>query len=181
MSISFSGVGSGLPIDEWITALVKIEQDKVDSLTKDKEALQKKQTTLNTLKSEYSAVQTATQKLTDSLYGAGSDIFSKVNVSASDTSVVTATVTQYATPSSLDLEVFSLATATKKQSYEHDALRTSSNKLSELGVTTSGNFEINGATINVTPDMTIDSLIYQINNSPQANVKASLSKWSPCN
>ena len=115
MSISFSGVGSGLPIDEWITALVKIEQDKVDSLTKDKEALQKKQTTLNTLKSEYSAVQTATQKLTDSLYGAGSDIFSKVNVSASDTSVVTATVTQYATPSSLDLEVFSLATATKKQ------------------------------------------------------------------
>lgn len=176
MSISFSGVGSGLPIDEWITALVKIEQDKVDSLTKDKEALQKKQTTLNTLKSEYSAVQTATQKLTDSLYGAGSDIFSKVNVSASDTSVVTATVTQYATPSSLDLEVFSLATATKKQSYEHDALRTSSNKLSELGVTTSGNFEINGATINVTPDMTIDSLIYQINNSSQANVKASLSK-----
>ena len=176
MSISFSGVGSGLPIDEWITALVKIEQDKVDSLTKDKEALQKKQTTLNTLKSEYSAVQTATQKLTDSLYGAGSDIFSKVNVSASDTSVVTATVTQYATPSSLDLEVFSLATATKKQSYEHDALRTSSNKLSELGVTTSGNFEINGATIIVTPDMTIDSLIYQINNSSQANVKASLSK-----
>ena len=84
MSISFSGVGSGLPIDEWITALVKIEQDKVDSLTKDKEALQKKQTTLNTLKSEYSAVQTATQKLTDSLYGAGSDIFSKVNVSASE-------------------------------------------------------------------------------------------------
>ena len=45
MSISFSGVGSGLPIDEWITALVKIEQDKVDSLTKDKEALQKEQTT----------------------------------------------------------------------------------------------------------------------------------------
>lgn len=176
MSISFSGVGSGLPIDEWITALVKLEQDKVDALTKQKEALQKKQTTLNTLKSEYSSVQSSTLKFTDSLHGAGSDIFSKVGVSASDTSIVTASVTQYATPSSLDLEVFSLAAATRKQSDQNEALRNSSNKLSELGVTTSGNFEINGATINVTPEMTIDSLIYQINNSSQAGVKASLSK-----
>ena len=60
MSISFSGVGSGLPIDEWITALVKIKQDKVDALSKDQEALQKKQSTLNTLKSEYNAIKTNT-------------------------------------------------------------------------------------------------------------------------
>ena len=174
MSISFSGVGSGLPIDEWITALVKIEQDKVDSLTKDKEALEKKQTTLNTLKSEYNAVQTATLKFTDALMGAGSDIFSKVSVSASDTSVVTATVTQYSTPASIELEIESLATNSVKTSEYNEAFKDSSKKLSELGVTTAGNFQINGANINVTPDTTIDSLIYQINNSSTAGVKASL-------
>ena len=174
MSISFSGVGSGLPIDEWITALVKIEQDKVDSLTKDKEALEKKQTTLNTLKSEYNAVQTATLKFTDSLMGAGSDIFSKVSVSASDTSVVTATVTQYSTPASIELEIESLATNSVKTSEYNEAFKDSSKKLSELGVTTAGNFQINGANINITPDTTIDSLIYQINNSSTAGVKASL-------
>ena len=174
MSISFSGVGSGLPIDEWITALVQVEQDKVESLTTQKEALEKKQTTLNTLKSEYNAVQTATLKFTDSLHGAGSDIFSKVTVSASDTSVVTATVTQYSTPASLELEIESLASAAIKTSEFNEALKDSSKKLSDLGVTTSGNFQINGANINVTPDTTIDSLVYQINNSSTAGVKASL-------
>lgn len=177
MSISFSGVGSGLPIDEWITALVKIKQDKVDALSKDQENLQKKQSTLNTLKSEYNAIQSSSLKFTDSLMGPGSDLFTKVSVSASETSVVTATVTQYATPSAFDLEIKQLASSTVRRSDESDVWRDSSKKLSDLGMTAeSGNFEINGATINVTKDMTIDSLIYQINNSSTAGVKASLEK-----
>ena len=174
MSISFSGVGSGLPIDEWITAFVKVEQDKVDSLTDQRDALTDKQNILNSLSSEYSAVQSATLTFTDSLLGAGSDIFSKVSVSASDTSVVTATVTQFATPATIELEIESLASSSIKTSEYNEALKDSSKKLSDLGVTTAGNFQINGATINVTPDMTIDSLVYQINSSTSANVKASL-------
>ena len=174
MSISFSGVGSGLPINEWVTALVEVKQSKVDALEEQRDALTDKQTILNSLKSEYSAVQSATMKFTDSLLGAGSDIFSKVSVSASDTSVVTATVTQFATPASIELEIESLATSSVKTSEYNEALKDSSKKLSELGVTTSGNFQINGATINVTADMTIDSLVYQINSSTSANVKASL-------
>ena len=105
MSISFSGVGSGLPIDEWISALVEVEQAKVKTLETQKETLQKKQSALNTLKSSYSSLQSSTTKFTDSLFGAGMDMFSKVSVSASDTSVVTASVTQYSTPSSIELEV----------------------------------------------------------------------------
>lgn len=174
MSISFSGVGSGLPIDEWVAALVKVEQDKVDSLTDQRDALTDKQNILNSLSSEYSAVQSATLTFTDSLLGAGSDIFSKVSVSASDTSVVTATVTQFATPATIELEIESLASSSIKTSEYNEALKDSSKKLSDLGVTTAGNFQINGATINVTPDMTIDSLVYQINSSTSANVKASL-------
>lgn len=178
MSISFSGLGSGLPIDEWITKLVAVEQAKVDTLNAQRETITKKQSALNTLKSEYNAVQTAASKFTDCLFGAGMDFFSKVAVKISGQDeknpIVSATVTQYSTPSSIDLEVKSLATATVRTSDYFDAFKSSSNKLSELGVTSEGTFQINGATINVKPDMTIDSLVYQINNSAQAGVKASL-------
>ena len=54
MSISFSGVGSGLPISDWIDALVKVEQAKIDPLTAQQKALQEKSKTLNTLSSTYS-------------------------------------------------------------------------------------------------------------------------------
>ena len=178
MSISFSGLGSGLPIDEWISQLVAIEQAKVDTLTTQRKEITQKQSALNTLKSEYSAVQTAATKFTDCLYGSGMDFFSKVsvNISGQDENKknATATVTQYSTPASLEMEVKSLATSTVKRSLYFDAFKNSSNKLSELGVTAESTFEINGASINVNPDMTIDSLVYQINNSSQAGVKASL-------
>lgn len=178
MSISFSGLGSGLPIDEWISQLVAVEQAKVDTLTAQKKTITQKQSALNTLKSEYSAVQTAANKFTDCLFGSGMDFFSKVSVSVSgqeeDNKIATASVTQYTTPASLELEVESLATATVKNSNYFSAFKNSANQLSALGVTSEGNFEINGATINVKPDMTIGSLVYQINNSAQAGVKASL-------
>ena len=176
MSISFSGLGSGLPIDEWITALVEVEQAKVETLEAEKEVLQKKQESLNTLKSEYSALENATIKLTDSLHGAGSDIFTKVSVSTSETSTITANVSQYATPSTIDLAIDSLATQSVRKSNQMDGLRNSSTKLSELGVTQNATFEINGASISVTPDTTVDNLIYKINNSSTAGVSASLEK-----
>lgn len=174
MSISFSGVGSGLPIDEWVAALVKVEQAKVTTLESEKAVLEKKQTALNTLKSSYSSLQSSTTKFTDCLLSAGMDMFSKVSVSASDASVINATVTQFSTPASVELEVESLATKSVKTSEYHEALKDSTKKLSELGVTSSGNFQINGTTINVKADMTVDSLIYQINNSSGSGVNASL-------
>lgn len=142
MSISFSGLGSGLPIDEWVTALVKIEQDKVDALEEQKEVLQDKQEALNTLKSDYTALENAATTLTDSLLGAGMDLFNSVNVSTSETSIVTATVTQYATPSKFELTIESLATESKRTSDQNDLLRDSSNKLSAFGVTQNATFEI---------------------------------------
>ena len=178
MSISFSGLGSGLPIDEWISKLVSVEQAKVDTLTTQRSAITKKQSALNTLKSEFSAVQSAATKFTDCLYGSGMDFFSKVSVKVSgqdeENPILSASVTQYSTPSSMELEVESLATATVRKSKSFDALKNSSNKLSELGINVEGTLQINGAEINVKPDMTVDSLVYQINNSAQAGVKAYL-------
>ena len=177
MSISFSGVGSGLPISDWIDALVEVEQSKIDTLTAKQKTLNQKSSTLNTLRSTYSAVNTASLKFTDALHGSAADIFSKVSVTASDASIVTASVTQSATPSVVKLEVEQLATATVRKSYGADQLAAdiftdTSKKLSEIGDVKTGSFKINNAIINVTPDMTVDSLVYTINNSTTAGVKA---------
>lgn len=177
MSISFSGVGSGLPISDWIDALVEVEQSKIDVLTEKQKALQEKSSTLNTLNSTYSAVKSATTVFTDALHGSAADIFTKVSVTTSDSSIVTASVTQSSTPAVIKLKVSQLATATERRSYGPDQLAAdiftdTSKKLSELGDVKTGSFKINGAVINVNPNMTVDSLVYTINNSTTAGVKA---------
>ncbi len=174
MTIQFTGVGSGLPISDWIDALVGLKQDDIDVLTEEQKVLQEKSNTLSTLKSTYNSVKTSTMKLTDSLFGPASDIFSKVQVSTSDESIVECTVTQVATPSKLTLEVDRLATKAQKKTYQNDVFKDSSKKLSELGDVKSGSFTINGAVISVSPDMTVDGLIYAINNSADAKVNAYL-------
>lgn len=177
MGLSFSGVGSGLPISDWIEALVKVDQDKIDVLKKQQEGLQKKSSTLSTLKNTYSAVNSSTLKLTDSLHGPASDIFSQVSVSTSDSSIVSASATQLSTPAVIKLKIKQLATQTTRRSFGSDTLGAdiftdTSKKLSELGAVKEGVMTINGAKINISPDMTADSLIYQINNNVEAGVKA---------
>ena len=177
MTISFSGVGSGLPISDWIEALVKVEQQKIDTLYEKQKTLSTKQSALNTLSSTYSSVKSSSQKFTDSLHGSAADIFSKVSVTTSDSSIVTATVTQASTPAVVKLKVTQLASATERRSYGTDQLAAdiftdTSKKLSEIGDVKTGSFKINDAIINVTPDMTVDSLVYTINNSTKANVSA---------
>lgn len=183
MSISISGVGSGLPINEWIEAFVEVEQSKIDSLTAQQEELNEKSNTLNTLKSTYSAVNTATLKFTDALYGASSDIFAKISVTTSDedNKYLTATATQLATPAILKISVQQLASPTARRTYGPDSpdgkqldFSDSSVKLSDLGYDKEGTFTINGATFAVDGDTTIDGLVYQINNSSDANVSAHL-------
>ncbi len=181
MSIAMSGVGSGLPINEWIEALVEVQQPKIDTLLAEQKALNEKSTSLNTLKSTYSAVNTATLKFTDSLYGPSSDIFTKVSATTSDEEgkFLTATATQLATPAVLKISVKQLATSTSRKTYGPDSadgkqldFSDSSKKLSELGFDKEGSFKINGVTFNVSGDTTIDGLIYDINNSADAGVQA---------
>ena len=175
MTLQFAGVGSGLPISDWIDVLVKIKQEKIDELSTKQKALQTKSDKLNALKSTYASVQSSTVKLTDSLHGSASDIFSSVEATVSDDTMIKATVTQVATPSKMSIEVLQLATQTEQTTNSSDVFRNSSKKLSELSPDLKeGVIKINDATINVSPDMTVDSLIYSINNSPNAKVKAYL-------
>lgn len=169
MGLSFSGLGSGLPIDDWIKALVKIKQDKIDILSTKQKDLETKKTNLNSLGGLYTAMQSSATKWMDTLLGPSSDFFNSVSVSSSEdgkeNKSIIANVTNLSTPSEFEIEVKSLATQTKVSTDNNDAWKKSTSKMSDLGITNETTLNINGKEIAVKPDMTVDELVYKIGNS----------------
>lgn len=114
--ISLSGLGSGLPIDSWISQLVQVKQKDIDALTTEQSTLTAKNSALSQVKSSYSSLLSSLQTITDSKYGSSFDLFAKNASSSSNSNVVTATVTSSAAKQSLRVTVSQLATATTVQS-----------------------------------------------------------------
>ena len=114
MSISFSGLASGLDTDSWIEALVTARQDSLLSPLKTQyNTLNAQKTALSKVKSTYSSLLTTTQTFTDSKFGVASDIFASNKVSISDNSKVGVTVTNSTPRQNISLEILQLATNTK--------------------------------------------------------------------
>ncbi len=135
MSISFSGLATGLDTDSWVSALVSVKQLGVTSLQNQLSAIQQTQTTLSNLKTSFTNFQTALQALTDSLYSSSSDIFAANTATSSDESVFTATVTTDAIRDTYDITVKQLATMTTAQGVDAASEVADGNtRLSDLGI-----------------------------------------------
>ncbi len=142
MTISFSGLASGLDTDSWVSALVSVKQLSVTSLQNQLSEIEQTQSTLSSLKSSFTALQTALQALTDSLYSASMDIFASNVATSSDESVFTATVTTDATRDTYDITVKQLATNTTAQAADAvSEVADGNTKLSDLGIQT-GSFSV---------------------------------------
>ncbi len=134
MSISFSGIGSGLPIDDWINALIAAERPSVDKLYTKQSQIQTSKTVLNTVEGKFSSLRSYIETITDSNVASSFDLFSKRSASSSDTSIATATASNGAAVQNISLKITNLATATK--AYSTDTISdtvTSATKVSELG------------------------------------------------
>jgi len=116
MSIQFSGVGSGLPVDDWITAMIQAESARLSSLQTQKSGLQTSRTALNTIESKFSSLRSSIEDLTDANLSSAFDLFERKKITGSDSDIATATVSSNASVQKIELEVESLATATKAQS-----------------------------------------------------------------
>ncbi|MDD3149650.1 MAG: flagellar filament capping protein FliD [Candidatus Gastranaerophilales bacterium] len=116
MSISFSGVASGLPVDEWISALVAIKQTTVDRYYNEKYTIEDQQSSLNSIESKFSSFRSSIEKLTDSNMIDAFDIFGRRSATSTDDAIATATTTNKASVQSIDLIVNSLATVSTAQS-----------------------------------------------------------------
>ena len=65
MTISFSGLISGLDTSSWVEALVSVKQEKLTALEADLEDLQGVKTTLSDTRSAFSTLRSALEKLSD--------------------------------------------------------------------------------------------------------------------
>ena len=112
MSISFSGLGSGLDYSTWIDQLVEIKMQAVTKLQTQQSNLNTKQNTLNSVKSTFNTLRSSLQTLSDSKYGGTMDVFESNTTSQSSSQYVTATVTSNAARQDLSVFVKQLATTT---------------------------------------------------------------------
>ena len=141
MTITFSGLASGLDTASWVEALVSVKQQAVTDLQTKAAGFQTSQKSLSTMKSYFSAFSSTLSKLADSKLSASSDVFSKFKTTSTNSSAVTATATGGAVAQNLDVEVSQLATSTVAQgSIKLGQQVTGSTKFSDLTGATTGTF-----------------------------------------
>ncbi|MFA6989626.1 MAG: flagellar filament capping protein FliD [Candidatus Gastranaerophilaceae bacterium] len=196
MSISFSGTGSGLPISEWITALVSAERQPITKLQSKETDIQTEQSTLNKVKSKFSSLQSSVEKFTDGNIVSAFDLFEEKTANVSNKDYVTATVSNSAIVSDYTLKINQLATKTTAASINSPgAAATNTTLVSQLANYTGKNgtftmyinneshtFALNGPDDPVDPDIissqgdnTIGNVVNMINTTLSAQgVTASL-------
>lgn len=146
MSISFSGLASGLQTDDWVEKLVAIKKTStVDKYTAKQEKLTTSKNAINTVNSTFTSLRNAIEKLTDAKFGSNFDLFSKNTVSSSNEDVVTATVTSTAARQNLNVVVEKLASYTiAKSSNGSDTFVSDDTKFTSLssGNANAGSFNV---------------------------------------
>ncbi len=135
MTISFSGLASGLDTSSWVDALVSVKQSKITSMQTDLQTIQSKKSSLTATRSTVSALRTAIEKLTDKKFGGTYDLFSKNSAISSDESIFTATASSAAIKQTYNVSVQRLATMTKATSLNSaSSIADDSTRLSGLGI-----------------------------------------------
>ena len=140
MTISFSGLASGLDTSTWVASLVKLRQAKVTTLETKKESVALSQSTLSTIKSYFSAFRTAVERLTDSKFNIPTmDLYAQNVATSSNNSKLSASVDYTAENRTYNVQIERLASNTQaKSSYYTTATimetATDESRLSSLGL-----------------------------------------------
>ena len=162
MSISFSGLGTGLDTSSWVEALVSIKQEKVTALKSQLTSKQTVKTTLNDTRSVTSALRSAIEKLTDAKFGGNFDLFAQNSATSSNEDIFTAVAGSNARRQDYTISVQQLATYTKATSKESaSSVADDDTKLSNLGITKGSlTAYVNGDknTVNISEDDTLGDL-----------------------
>ena len=169
MTISFSGLGSGLDTASWVEALVSVKQQDVTTLKTKLTEQQASKTTLNTTRSAVSSLRTAIEKLTDTKFGGTFDLFGQSSAVSSNDEVFTATASSSAKRQSYDITVQQLATYTKAVSSQAaSSVADGTTSLKSLGITKgSVTAYVNGHkhTVNISDDDTLSDLIARMSEA----------------
>ena len=162
MTISFSGLVSGLDTSSWVEALLSVKQQKVTSIQKEVAEYTTTKATLTDTRSAVSSLRSALEKLTDAKFGGVFDLFSQNSVKSSNEDIFTAVADSTARKQNYDISVQQLATYTKAVSRESaSSVADETTLLKNLGVK-AGTFTayVNGHknTVTITEDDTLGDL-----------------------
>ena len=140
MTISFSGLASGLDTTSWIQSLTALRQARVNTLTAQKEKISVSQNALSTIKSYFTNFRSSLEKLTDAKFGISSiDLFTQNLATTTNTRAFTATATTDAEEKDYKVKVNKLATNTKAKStyisvVENKTTAVQESKLKDVGI-----------------------------------------------
>ncbi|MEI3267580.1 MAG: flagellar filament capping protein FliD [Candidatus Gastranaerophilaceae bacterium] len=142
MTISFSGLASGLDTSSWVESLVALKQAKIDTLEEEKETVLLSKETLDNIKSFFTSFRSMIEKVTDAQFGVASmDLFAQNLATSSNLDVLTASATTDAEEAVYNVQVNELATnsaANSNYCYMTTIVQTttarSDSKLINLGV-----------------------------------------------
>lgn len=112
MTISFSGLASGLDTDSWVTQLVSIKQISVTNLENEKTKLQESSSAVSKLQLSFNSLRNSLEKMTDAKLGTYYDLFQSKQTTSSDESIFTATASNSAVNAKYSIAVSQLATNT---------------------------------------------------------------------
>ena len=175
MTISFSGLASGLDTSSWVESLVALKQAKVETYEEERDNVASLQETLSSIKSFFSSFRSMLEKVTDAKFAIPSmDLFAQNLATSSDASILTAIATNEAEEATYDVLVDKLATETQVNSNHtfyttivETTTATADSKLTSLGVT-AGNIgvRVNGIErgISITENDTIATFIEKLQN-----------------
>ena len=175
MTISFSGLASGLDTSSWVESLVALKQAKVTELEEEKDLVTTTREALSNIKSFFTSFRSVLEKVTDTKFNVGSmDIFAQNLATSSNAAVLSAIATAEAAEASYEISVDKLATQTQAvsghkytTSIVSTTMATSDTKLINLGVK-AGNIgvNVNGVEVGVTitENDTIQTFIDKLKN-----------------
>ncbi|MEI8377815.1 MAG: flagellar cap protein FliD N-terminal domain-containing protein, partial [bacterium] len=170
MSVTFSGIGSGLPVQQLIDATMKANSYRLNSYTKNKDDYTKQQNAYKTVEAKYRSFDSTLQKVVDSKMIYAFDLFDRKSVEVSDKSVASVSVGQGALSGSVELKVNSLAKPPITSASNFAGPITSSINLSQLGIidgTFAFAFETPTGALSIEQDIisgdTLESFINKVN------------------
>ena len=113
MTISFSGLASGLDTTSWIESLVALKRAKVTTLTEQREEVLTAKDALSNIKSFFNAFRSTIQKITNTKFNpVAMSLFAQNIATSADLNVLTATATHEAKEGTYKVKVDKLATKT---------------------------------------------------------------------
>lgn len=182
-SVRIPGLATGMDTDQLIKDMLTGEQSKIDKVFQQQQMVKWQQETYRDITKSVKGFYDKYFSVTSKDYILGSKSFNTLNITSSNSGVISATGSSSANSVNYKFDVKQLATAPSfsASKAENGVEIKKDSKLSDLGITGEISFKLNvgegkdSKVITVTGEDTVGSLINKINESYPGEIKASFS------